>query len=395
MFEIQSKLKSMGGWLDSDIKRPFYVFIVAIVYCFLVLGFKIIRNWDNGGYLNPIIHRPLDFNFILYILSIILGSLIIIKLIRYYFEFHSKEYLMYALFLFGTVVNIFLWHMTDEYFSNLAFLNETGDFVGAFRASAFELAIAARPIYWFGTLFLFIYVVRLRNWNNYNFGEKVLIFTVFFDQICRIVMDLFMFLFMAVDPTSGVPYFWTITLGTGMSYLGTISGFVGRIELFNPYLIALTHPIYIVYIFLVYNLLRSPQRGKSKTMTVSRFYWILFASVTIFFVILQQIPDIGPETSGFQTRGFFTFIQLIFMIGLLIILYYGPEVILITDKVLFASAKLHSVIEKANLSESESLSSFSEFTNYKPRLKSYIDSIPSNQLEELIESKKAILKSNN
>ena len=68
--------------------------------------------------------------------------------------------------------------------------------------------------------------------------------------------------------------------------------------------------------------------------------------------------------------------------GFIPILYYAPQVILITDEALFRAKKLYEVTGTIE-SPTEPISGFSSFTNYRVRLKAYIDSIPSDIIEEL------------
>lgn len=70
------------------------------------------------------------------------------------------------------------------------------------------------------------------------------------------------------------------------------------------------------------------------------------------------------------------------MVGLLLILYHGPEVILITDKLLFNAKKLYTVLDVESSTVKSSAGTFSEFTNYAPRLKAYVESIPEDTLKE-------------
>ena len=64
-------------------------------------------------------------------------------------------------------------------------------------------------------------------------------------------------------------------------------------------------------------------------------------------------------------------------------LYYAPQVILITDTALFRADKLYEVIEDIKTIEPKLMTFFSQFTNFRERLKAYLDSIPSDMLEEL------------
>lgn len=329
------------------------------------------RNFDTGMVLKPLLHNTLDFNFYYYILSILIGIFLIYKLIRFYFEFHSIDYLLFSLFIFGTVVNLFLWHLFDEYFSNLSSLLVLGDFPSWIQASALELALAGRLISWIGMLSLFIFVIRLKHWKSNNTIEKIVIVVLLIDQLIRIILDFFVWLFMALG-IFDFKVLLDLTFGTGSAYIGTV---YGVFEFFNIPFARLAYPLYLIYFFLIYNLITSSIAGKSRSIIISRIFWMFFGTISILLVVIEE--SIGFSDSGIITRGVFSLIQLLFLIAIIIILYYGPELILITDKLLFEAKKLYEVIDSAKVSEK------SNFKNFPLRIKSYVDSIPEDTLKEI------------
>ena len=86
--------------------------------------------------------------------------------------------------------------------------------------------------------------------------------------------------------------------------------------------------------------------------------------------------------------------QIFFLAGFIIMLFYAPELILVTDRALFRAKKLYRVMEDVEPpSTRDSAFSLSGFTNFGPRLKAYIDSIPPDVLEELKQKSKIKVQS--
>lgn len=383
--EIQSKLKLVGGWFDSDIKRPFYLFLAIIVSPLLLLGFQILRSFESVKFFDPLLNNPIDFAFLHYIIMIILGIVIIYKLVNFYFEFDSIQYLLVATFIYGTVVNLYIWNLLYEYFTIHATLLYAGEYE-IYCQFAFELGIA-RSIYWLGPILMLIYVVQLKTWDQYNKFVKSLVLILFIDQLSRVIFDILAFFSMSSNFLS-FSDFRVLSGFTGLSYPGTLSRIFIEIE--NSLLATITEPVYLIYILLVFNLLTSRNLGYSRSMSISKGFWIFFSSSSLIFIILENV--LGSYNIHTMTRNVYSIIQMLFMLGLLLILYYGPEVILITDKVLFDAKKIQSVLERAKRSELEIKGQYSQFTNYLPRLKEYVTSIPPEKLNLIIQSKRDIIK---
>jgi hypothetical protein len=382
-----SQFKAFNKRFTTDINLPFYFFLAAV---FIVLGsffFCVIRNLNIFGlfeYAQP------DFTFTFYTLSIIFACVAIYKLIRYYFEFHALEYLIVAFFLFGTIVSLFLWQIYIQYLTSLWQLVNSGDHEGYWRIVEPEVNIG-RLAFFGGELFLLIYAVRLRDWKDYNVYLKFIITVVFINTILMILQDFLVHLFMwfnylniinLVDVWDYYAFFPYLTI---QGIMQTI--IVDILALNLPYgFEGLFMSIFLVYYFLVFNLFTTPNTGKSKLMTVAKIFWLLYAFIQ-FSLTAVQIFLVG--VTGTNWHEFFTVMQVFFLAGFIIMLYYAPELVLVTDRVLFRAKKLYRVMEDVEPSSTrDSAFSLPDFTNFGPRIKAYVDSIPPDVLEELKQKSK-------
>lgn len=385
---ITNQFKAFNKRFTTEVNIPFYFFLVAV---FIFLGsffICVIRNFNIFGLFEY--YEP-DFTFVFYTLSIILACVVMYKLIRYYFELHALEYLIIALFLFGTIVILFLWQIFVTYLSPLWYiLRVEGDPELYLRTIEPEINIG-RLAFFFGEFLLFIYAVRLRDWKDYNKYVKILIVIIGTNSILMLVQDFLVYFFLFLNFIN-VTDFFTYADGYAFFPYLTIQGIVDTIIVDNLKLnlpsgvSSIFMSVFIVYYFLVFNLITTPNAGKSKAMTTAKFFWFLYAFIQFSLTAVRIFIVGGGELYWHM---FFSLMQIFFLAGFIIMLFYAPELILVTDRALFRAKKLYSVMEDVEVSPTRDPTfSLSGYTNFAPRLKAYIDSIPPDVLEELKQKSK-------
>lgn len=121
--------------------------------------------------------------------------------------------------------------------------------------------------------------------------------------------------------------------------------------------------------------------GKSTRMALSRYFWVFFGVIQIIGS-LYKVVFADPI---FIIAEFLVSFQVLFLLGLLIFLFTGPEVIFLTDDILFRAKKLFTVIEKRDESKNQSSkdSILSGYSDYRTRIKIYLDTIPTETLEDI------------
>jgi hypothetical protein len=354
----------------NDINFPFKIMMGYIVFIGILFIFTITRNLNKA---DPFSARGIDIVFINYVCTVILGSIALYKLIKLYFEFHSLEYLLICFFIFGTMITLFIWQILFEFLFAVP-INGSSEFIDAVTP---ELGFYRNSFY-FGVLLFLIYAIRLRSWNNYSFFMKIVIVIALLSNLSYVVFDLISWILLSLKiypfsfHVSNIWPYLTIDLIIDQIYQILIPN-GGRIYIGSDF----SGPIMIAYYFFVYNVFRSKQLGKSRSRKVSKYYWLLIIGSNIVFIYLGAFFD--------QTKtlfhNFLSFSQLIFLVGLLIILFFSPELILITDLRLFKAKNLYKIIKKAEISDETSF--LDQSSNYKLRLKNYIESIPPETLDFL------------
>ncbi|MFW9905369.1 MAG: hypothetical protein ACFFFH_13595, partial [Candidatus Thorarchaeota archaeon] len=141
---------------------PLYLYAGAIIGCLLVLAINILRNLDLLLAGDPF-YKPLDLFFVIYLLTIIVGSYTIYRLTKFYLDIRSVDYLLIAFFIFGTAVYLIMWQLWTDY------LSPFGIWVGGPEAIFVwpELFVGRAAYYW-GHFILLIMVIRLRPWKEYH-----------------------------------------------------------------------------------------------------------------------------------------------------------------------------------------------------------------------------------
>ena len=362
-----NQVLSIKDRFQNDINYPFYLFISAIIFFLAIWIINIIRRFTGTLY-DPSYVKEIDITFFCSIAAIILGVIAIYKLVGYYFEFHAVENLLLAMFVFGTAINTFMWTLSTTYFLPVDHFLSFDYFNINYWIQAVALEFTfSRLAYWIGSFCLLIYTLRLRSWNNYHFFIKILFIIAVISNINRILFDFPTFMLVAFEVSWGPimnnwPYPTLMMVGRFLTDLLTLN--FNTDYFFNE--------ISISYYFLVYNLVFTDNVGKSRSITISKIFWIVFiifelSTTTLFTVFFREIAWHLPV------------IQVIFLVGLILMLYHGPEVILITDNVLLKAKKLYQVVESTPSLEPDSF--FSQYTNYTTRLRAYLETIPSELLK--------------
>ena len=383
------KITNLKNQFREDINIPFYFFCCAILLTLTAFSFGFLRNLEVC---RPFELKQPDLPLLLYIVSIILGSIVVYKLVRYYFIFYTIDYLLIAFFVFGTVISLFLWQIVGEYFWPSMEYIITGELIKWQRLMEPEL-IVGRQAFWIGMFLLLLYTVRLRDWKNYNKYWKVLIDVRALDSIFFIIQDRIAHLLLTIDAYN-ITHIFTFNDYNNFYPFLSIGGIAklifGEQVIFNlgSGISEFFDWTMIPYYFLIVILITTPIHGKSRAVTISKIFWISFGLVQI---IVTAIRIFLTGTGLLFFHQFFSVIQIFLLVGLILMLYYAPQVILITDLALFRAKKLYKVMENVK-STTEPTFSLSQFTDYRGRLKTYMDSIPSHLLDELKSKIKAVDK---
>jgi hypothetical protein len=375
MTAIETKIKN-GGFKEKN--YPFMIFLGLILICLIALISNILRHFEM--IFNPLFGKEPDLGFYLYIMAIIIGWLTIYKLVRYYFEYGSIDYLLVGLFVFATVTFFYSWQLWTEYISTIiSNLRATGD-LQTWSSDVKPEFYVANPIFWLGCIVLLIFAFRLKSWQEQHLVIKVLFIISFINGI--------LIFFRAVIFAIIYPSFPLVIENTWfVTYSDLIRNFpLLFVESVPKIYTILFYPLFISYYLLIIVLLTTFPSGKSKIITYARYYWILFMLVQIFGNVYKTLSN----EPYFLMAEYLVIFQVFFTGGLLILLYLGPETLFLTDQVLFKANKIYTVFDKKSKeekkTEEEQKGILHWFTGYQEghneRLRQYIESIPKDIIQK-------------
>ncbi|NHJ01756.1 MAG: hypothetical protein EAX86_06405 [Candidatus Heimdallarchaeota archaeon] len=348
-------------------KTLLYVFYGYIIFSLGVLAINVLRNFDS--LIEPLFTRPPDLFLVTYSLSILLGSFCTYRLILFYKESLSSQYLVLAVFTFGMSVTMFLWQMWLEFFSLVNL-----DISLAWTSYIEPEIMIGQANYFIGMIAMLIYAIRLRVWNDYHILVKIFFIWLLYENI---VMG---FLYWPVGRT----LLWLDILPFGywenpQFLLNLISPYYIVTTAILPELIsfyaALFNPIgFGVPLFFVYAYLSAKPEISTSKIFWSRVFWILFGLSNIILELIS-IFDLA-SFFGIQTAsvwyGLLSVKQTIILSGLAILFVLAPEALLITRAQIFQAKALYRKVERGELGPPVQ----SNVLDYKSRFRTYIDSFP-------------------
>jgi hypothetical protein len=322
----------------------FYLFItliltplVSVIINVLEIHEIILTNIQNGDI------NFLDFGFLLSLLTIIIGTVAIITITRYYLHIRSVDYLLIAYFIFGIVA----WQIYLVYgaFVDPLFIIWGGPGLTALNSgihSGFVMRHLTRQPYFWGMAVLFIQNVRMRSWKSYHPILKITIFIFFIDILLFVGIDFFtstyiheaatMETFLArVHETNAIVYNFTTAISQ-LFFPGTTS--------------CLTISI-MVYLFVIYTYITLRPENQTQSLKISRIIWIIYAlfGLAVFlggYLSMRGVYSIEWELIFQQILSLSTLVQLIL---LFIIQVFIPESLLITDYQILRARNMYKVIE--------------------------------------------------
>ena len=370
--------------MTSEISRiiknenfPLYLYAGTIIGCLLALAINILRNLDLLLAGDPF-YKPLDFYFVLYLLTIIAGSYTIYRLTRFYLDIRSVDYLLIALFIFGTAVCLFMWQLWTDY------LSPFGQFVVIRSPEVLfvwpELFVGRAAYYW-GHFLLLIMVIRLRPWKEYHPVIKgILLFLV-----------LESFLLTMADLVHGL--YWPRIMQEGDSVYSEIPPLTFTVilaPLLEPFIpgswLVGSGVFNIAFLSTIIAFLTLKPEINVRAVRISRISWIIFGGVKLLEPLYRLVLSIGfdvilPHFDLFELVVIFALVAVVFLVSFLAI---APEALLLTKWQLMRAKNLYAIYER----EEQARSGVLGFLDHEKRLKDYLDYLA--QAKALPEFKKVI-----
>ena len=363
---------------EAPEKTIIYLFIVFVLGSLGVVGVNLLRNFND--LINPLFFRPPDIFVLTYGLTVILGGFCTYRLVLYYRETHSSQYILLTGFIFGTAVTMFLWQLWVDYLSRAAVDYSLGLF------SLFEPEImVGQANFFLGMIALLIFAVRLRPWKEYHILLKSLIILLGYEIIC------------------GGLLYWPF--GRTLQWLNILPiGYFNDPQfLFNQLSIVynlnqlkilpapLSHlssfqlVVFLINVFVAFAFLTAKTVVKTQKIRISRVFWVIFglSNILLESISLFNVANVLGLSDPFVWFALLSVKQTILLAGLTILLVTAPEALLITRAQIFQARKLYQKLEKGDLGPKMPEDPRFHLLDYKNRFKAYVDSLPSELKEEL------------
>ncbi len=327
----------------------FYTAISANLVGFLVMFY------GNRSHYAPFSNRDFDGFLILYFAVIVISSFTVYRLIRYYYEFQSFEYLLVAFMMYHFGFSFFLYQTYVDYIvdnliesRNQSEMNSLGGFY-----------------YFLSQLLVVWHVIRIREWKISRPITRV--FMGFLVYINLVVILIGLEGELSSNPTAQSTFaMWNFEIFHKLS---------------DQDLIYLTVPTVLTYTFVILTYLQIKVYAKNKVTSATKVVWIIFGS----FIIIQRIISDYVEELGisqhdvFQIWAIGTFLVMV-VIQITLVLF--PESLLITKNQILRAHNLYKIAnthEKRIFDRSREYSTF----DYHDRVASYLDSLPPEMLKPI------------
>lgn len=369
-------------WVEGSINRIYSVNKPARILCrIVILGIvswliMVGRNIGRIIEIGQIPYLPPDIFFYAYLITIVVGILVMYRLHVFWKEIGSIDYLMISFYVFGTSVSLFIFQFWADYISPWAAnLGTYSCPVQDFNCTYFVWPeiFYFRQVYFWATLGLIIHSINFHGWSNYPRWLRYVIFVLLLNYLLMPILDLFW-----ISQTPGLVN-TTIeaqVLAQWHNYadiwgLVSLSGF-GVNRYVANYLFA--------SLLLGYNYLSIKTVIWTKEVILSRIGWIIFAvaqSANWIFQLVTQNLGLGGE-EYFEAFQAFLLGSMISNLMIFLVILFIPETFLLSEIQIHQAKKLFKLTP-----ESEASGVLSVF-NFKNRLSDYVNALPPEMAQDIL-----------
>ena len=324
----------------------FYIGISANLIGFLIMFYS------NRSQYEPFFNRGLDGFLFLYLTVIVISAFTVYRLIKYYYEFQSFEYLLIAFIMYHFGFSFFLYQTYVDYIAD--------NLIDSRDKS--EMNSLGGYYYFLSQLLVVWHAIRIRGWKNSQRITRV--FMVFLVYINSVIIMLGLEGELSSTPNDQ----WNF--------------FIWKFEIFHRFsnheLMYLTAPTVLTYLFVILTYLQIKVYARNKVTTITKVMWIIFGIVIIIQrVISDYVNEFGIDQENvFRIWAVGTFL---IMVVIQITLVLFPESLLITKNQILQAHNLYKIANRSGKGSFDS-KVYSAF-DYHARVSSYLDSLPPEMLK--------------
>jgi parallel beta-helix repeat protein len=363
---------------EAPEKTILYLFIVFVLGSLGVVGVNLLRNFND--LIDPLFFRPPDIFVLTYMLAVILGAFCTYRLVLYYRETHSSQYLLLSGFIFGTAVTLFLWQLWVDYLSRAA-VNYS---LGLFNLFEPEFLVGLAS-YFLGMIALLIFAVRLRPWKEYHILLKILIILLGYEIICGGLLywpfgrTLQWLSILPIGYFNDPQFLFNqLSIVYNLNQLKILPAPISHLSSFQLL-------VFLINVFIAFAYLTAKPEVKTQKIIISRVFWVIFglSNILLESISLFNVANVFGLADPFAWFALLSVKQTILLLGLTFLLVIAPESLLITRAQIFQARKLYEKIEKGDLGPRMLGEPRFHLLDYKTRFKVYMDSLPPELKEEL------------
>ncbi|MFW9997731.1 MAG: hypothetical protein ACFFD4_37170 [Candidatus Odinarchaeota archaeon] len=341
-----------------------YVYLGVIVSFLLVLAFNILRHLDillagnprpppfgEGLMTDPLalFYKPPDIFLVIYVLTIIAGSYTVYRLIRFYLDVRSVDYLLIAFFVFGTIVYFTIWQLWLDYLSPFGLFIQDPYFVVGYVFESEniypEIFVSSLGYFW-GYFILLIILIRLRPWKDYHPVVKGVLLLVIIESTFNVIKDI---AFNYIWPIMFSPEFTTAEYIAEYTSLPLSFTMILNILLADASLstILVYYPLYIMtFLSVIIAFLTIKPEIETTAIRISRFTWIVFGVVKLLEPLNAYLTGIvSAGETYFVAKEIVIIVAFLSTLFLLSLLATVPEALLITNYQLMRAKNLYAIYE--------------------------------------------------
>ncbi|MCH8908382.1 MAG: hypothetical protein IH840_14940 [Candidatus Heimdallarchaeota archaeon] len=230
-----------------------------------------------------------------------------------------------------------------------------------------------------GMLMLFLHVFRMKKFSEQHVTYKIFSSYLLIELVTHIVAFTIHYvetLFTSNWSFSGTlgywnPYKWYMKLFPSYLYIPDIS------PLANPWYVIL--PGLLTYVFVAYTYLTIKPETDTKGLLYSRIAWFIFVTSAFIFDFANIL--VGTEVVGFSDVliifNWGAVAEFISVAGIIVLLYFFPETLLITQEQIFRATNLYKILEEKSMVQVGL-----PFINRTEQFMDYIQQLPPELLRE-------------